>query len=212
MPRGTFLQGPAARPFVGAHSSVRAHSSLRSLWRVGLRRGFAEALRAKANAPLAQGADEFLSTLPAHWKLSPARFSSRAGASQLKTTFRVEYITLLAGGPSMEVDVTFHGDVARVRIKGRIVDGKAADQLKQTLSKLLQDGKLNTIFDLWEVTWFDSLGIGILLGHYIPVAGRGGKVMLLGANTKIRQIVEMVRVADRFGWAWDLDEALAWFR
>jgi anti-anti-sigma factor len=112
----------------------------------------------------------------------------------------------------MEVDVTFHGDVARVRIKGRIVDGKQADQLKQTLSKLLQDGKLNTIFDLWEVTWFDSLGIGILVSHYISVAGRGGKVMLLGANKKVRRIVEMVRVADRFGWTWDLEEALAWFR
>jgi anti-anti-sigma factor len=112
----------------------------------------------------------------------------------------------------MEVDVSFHGDVTRVRIKGRIVDGKPAEQLKQTLSKLVQDGRLNTIFDLWEVSWFDSLGIGILLGHYISVAGRGGKVMLLGANTKVRQIVEMVRLSDRFGWAWDFDEALAWFQ
>ena len=112
----------------------------------------------------------------------------------------------------MEVDVTFHGDVARVRIRGRIVDGKPADELKQTLSKLLEQGKVNTIFDLWEVTWFDSLAIGILVGHYISVAGRGGKVMLLGANKKVRQIVEMVRVADRFGWSWDLEEALAWFR
>jgi anti-anti-sigma factor len=112
----------------------------------------------------------------------------------------------------MEVDVTFHGDVARVRIKGRVVDGKPADVLKQTLAKLIEEGKLNTIFDLWEVTWFDSLGIGILVGHYISVTGRGGKVMLLGANKKIRRIVEMVRVADRFGWSWDLEEALAWFR
>ncbi len=112
----------------------------------------------------------------------------------------------------MEVDVTFHGDVTRVRIKGRVVDGKPADKLKQTLAKLIEDGKLHTIFDLWEVTWFDSLGIGLLVGHYISVAGRGGKVMLLGANTKIRQIVEMVRLTDRFGWSWDLEEALAWFR
>jgi anti-anti-sigma factor len=112
----------------------------------------------------------------------------------------------------MEVDVSFHGDVARVRIKGRIVEGEGADRLKQTLSKLVEEGKLHTIFDLWEVSWFDSLGIGILVGHYISVAGRGGKVMLLGANKKVRQIVELVRVADRFGWSWDLDEALAWFR
>ncbi len=112
----------------------------------------------------------------------------------------------------MEVDVSFHGNVTRVRIKGRIVDGKSAEQLKQTLAKLVQEGKLNTIFDVWEVSWFDSLGIGILVAHYISVASRGGRVMILGANKKVRQIVEMVRLADRFGWCWDLDEALAWFR
>jgi anti-anti-sigma factor len=112
----------------------------------------------------------------------------------------------------MEVDVSFHGNVARVRIKGRIVDGEPAERLRETLSKLIQEGKLHTIFDVWEVSWFDSLGIGIIVAHYISVASRGGKVMLLGANKKIRQIVEMVRLADRFGWSWDLDEALAWFR
>lgn len=112
----------------------------------------------------------------------------------------------------MEVDVSFHGNVTRVRIKGRIVDGKSAEQLKQTLAKLVQEGKLNTIFDVWEVSWFDSLGIGILVAHYISVVSRGGKVMILGANKKVRKIVEMVRLADRFGWSWDLDEALAWFR
>jgi anti-anti-sigma factor len=112
----------------------------------------------------------------------------------------------------VDVDVTFHGDITRVRIQGRIVDGESADRLKERLSKLVQEGKLHTIFDLWEVSWFDSLAIGILVAHYISVASRGGKVMLLGANKKIRQIVDMVRLSDRFGWSWDLDEALAWFR
>lgn len=112
----------------------------------------------------------------------------------------------------MEVEVSFHGNVTRVRIKGRIVDGEPAERLREALSKLIQEGKFNTIFDVWEVSWFDSLGIGIIVAHYISVASRGGKVMLLGANKKIRQIVEMVRIADRFGWSWDLDEALAWFR
>jgi anti-anti-sigma factor len=112
----------------------------------------------------------------------------------------------------MEFDVSFHGDVTRVRIKGRIVDGKRAEELRERLSKLVQEGKLNTIFDLWEVSWFDSLAIGILVGHYVSVASRGGKVMLLGGNKKIRRIMEIVRLADHFGWTWDFDEALAWFR
>jgi anti-anti-sigma factor len=112
----------------------------------------------------------------------------------------------------MNVDVSYRGDVTLVRIQGRIVDGEDSDRLKETLSQLLKDGKRDTIFDLWEVSWFDSLGVGILVGHYISVAGKGGRVLLLGANIKIRQILEMVRLSDRFLWSWDLEEALAQFR
>ena len=112
----------------------------------------------------------------------------------------------------MNVDVSYRGDVTLVRIQGRIVDGEDSERLKETLSQLLKDGKRDTIFDLWEVSWFDSLAVGILVGHYISVAGKGGRVLLLGANTRIRQILEMVRLADRFSWSWDLEEALAQFR
>lgn len=110
----------------------------------------------------------------------------------------------------MKIEVSLHGDAARVRVKGRIVDGKSADDLKETLQKLVRGGTRKTIIDLEKVSWFDSLGLGILVSHYVSSTNQGGRVVLLGANEKIRALMKMARVDDRFGWASDLGEALRW--
>ena len=62
-----------------------------------------------------------------------------------------------------------------------------------------------------DVTWFDSLGIGILLGHYISVTQRGGRVLLLNTGPRISALLKMVRLEDRFGWPSDLDDAAQMF-
>ena len=111
----------------------------------------------------------------------------------------------------MKVDVSRHGNVTRVRIEGRIVDGEFADELKEKLREIVRQGRVLTIVDVSEVKWFDSLAIGILAAHYISCTNRGGKVLLLGANEKIRRLMDLVRISDRFGWADNLDDALRWF-
>lgn len=108
----------------------------------------------------------------------------------------------------METGVTLHGDVARVLVRGRIVDGKPADDLKATLKRLHREGRIKTIIDLTEATWFDSLAIGILVSHYISAINRGGEVSIVGANEKVRSLMQMVRLADRFTWYPTLEQAL----
>ena len=112
----------------------------------------------------------------------------------------------------MRIDVSLHGDVAMVRIEGRIVDGEAAEDLKAALRGVLRGGRNLTIVDVSQVKWFDSLAIGILAAHYISSTRTGGKVLLLGANDKVRRLMDMVRISDRFGWASSFDDALKWFR
>ena len=94
---------PAAGSVRRIHQSaltLRSRAVLRSLARCGrrraglpppprLRRGLAEALRAKADAPLAQGADEFFGTLPEtlfHEK--SARKSGRPGGEPVDAVER----------------------------------------------------------------------------------------------------------------------------
>ena len=61
------------------------------------------------------------------------------------------------------------------------------------------------------MTYFDSLAIGLLDAHYMSVTQRGGRVLLLKADKKIRVMMKMARLEDRFEWAADLDEALRMF-
>jgi anti-anti-sigma factor len=111
----------------------------------------------------------------------------------------------------MDAQVSIHGKVALIRISGRIVDGEPADDLKDTFQKILQQGRVATIVDVTEVTYFDSLAIGLLVAHYVSSTQRGGGVLLLGAKDRIRKMMQVVRLEKLFGWASTLDEALAWF-
>jgi anti-sigma B factor antagonist len=108
----------------------------------------------------------------------------------------------------MEIDVTLDGDIARVHINGRIVDGRPAEDLTATLSRLHREGRTKTIIDLTDVTWFDSLAIGILVAHYTSTVKRGGRVVLSGANDRVRSLMEVAQIADRFRWYSTADEAL----
>lgn len=110
----------------------------------------------------------------------------------------------------MKTDVSLHGDVALVRVKGRIVDGKPADELRAVLQRLVHQGTRDTVIDLEEASWFDSLALGILVAHYVSATNRGGRVALLNANDKIRSLMKLARVDDRFRWTSSLAEALSW--
>jgi len=111
----------------------------------------------------------------------------------------------------MEIKVSPRGAVTLVALRGRIVDGKAAEQLHRELRSLVAEKKADTIFDLSGVEWFDSVAIGLLVCHYISATQMGGKVVLLQANDKIKKLMKMVRLDDRFEWAGEMDQALAAF-
>lgn len=111
----------------------------------------------------------------------------------------------------MDIEITPHGKVTLVEIRGRIVDGEPAEQLQQAMSELISEKKTDTIFDMAGVDWFDSTGIGLLVSHYVSVTKQGGRILLLKSSEKVKFLLRLVRLEDRFGWAQELDEALAWF-
>ncbi len=112
----------------------------------------------------------------------------------------------------MEIKVSLEGEPAVVEISGRIVEGESADAFAKALRALIRDKRISTIVDVSEVGWFDSTAIGILISHYVSSKKLGGQVLLLKANDKIKSLMRMVHLYDRFGWADDLNEARSWFK
>ena len=112
----------------------------------------------------------------------------------------------------MEIKTSERDDLTVVEIRGRIVDGEPAEQLHKVLRGLVAERRSDTVFDLSGVEWFDSVAIGFLVCHYISISKAGGRILILYASDKIKKLMEIVRLDDRFGWADDWDEALAWFK
>ena len=111
----------------------------------------------------------------------------------------------------MEIEVKPKGTVTVVRVRGRIVDGEPANLLQDALRKLVRAQHVKTVFDFEGVTYLDSLAIGILVSHYVSVSLLGGAIVLLKADDKVAELMRITRLTDRFGWAAELDEAIAWF-
>ena len=112
----------------------------------------------------------------------------------------------------MEIKTTQRDDFTVVEIQGRIVDGEPAEELHRVLRRLVAEKRSDTIFDLSGVEWFDSVAIGILVCYYISVSKAGGRTLILQANDKIKKLMKIVHLDDRFGWADDWDAASDWFR
>ena len=111
----------------------------------------------------------------------------------------------------MEIKVNSDGEQTVVEISGRIVEGRPADDFEKALRALIRDKRINTIVDVSKVGWFDSTAIGILISHYVSSKKLGGEVLLLKANEKIKTLMQVVHLYDRFGWADDMNEARSWF-
>ena len=93
------------------------------------------------------------------------------------------------------------------------MDGEAAEQLHRELRTLVAEKKADTIFDLSGVEWFDSVAIGLLVCHYNLCVQDGAERSSFSNRTdKIKKLMKMVKLDDRFEWAKELDQALAAFR
>ena len=50
------------------------------------------------------------------------------------------------------------------------------------------------MLDMEGVTFMDSSGLGVILGRYRVIAGRGGRVLIGGANRAIDRILRMAGI------------------
>ncbi len=99
-----------------------------------------------------------------------------------------------------------------VTVRGHIVDGPPADKLQETLREAALNRQANTILDFSEMDYLDSTAIGVLVTHYVSVSKMGGKILIMGANDRVRAMMKIAHLDNRFGWSRDLDEARAWFK
>jgi anti-sigma B factor antagonist len=98
----------------------------------------------------------------------------------------------------MEIVERQVNDVTILRLKGKLEldDGDAV--LKETVDRLVAEGRVNLVIDMSDVTRMDSAGIGMLVGKFMTVKKRGGTMRLLHLTDRTSRLLHVTRLETIF--------------
>jgi len=102
-------------------------------------------------------------------------------------------------------------DVVILDISGKLALGEGDTQLIGTTREALTEGKKNLLFNLSDVTYVDSAGLGALISCYSSAAREGGRLKLLHLTRKIQDLLAITRLITIFEIYNDEREAVASF-
>ncbi len=96
----------------------------------------------------------------------------------------------------MLVEFEFRGDICILRLQGRFATGQDSLYLHNKAEELKTSGLTKILVDFGGVDYVDSTGIGFLIGIYTSVTkSPNGKFALVNANRRVRDVLELTRLA-----------------
>jgi anti-sigma B factor antagonist len=85
-------------------------------------------------------------------------------------------------------------DVAVMEMHGRITMGSDSQKIEWGLAQLLKGSQKKVIFDLTDVCYVDSSGVGILMMCHAKLKKEGGALHLVGAQGMVEEALLMTGV------------------
>ena len=86
------------------------------------------------------------------------------------------------------------GGVTIVDISGRIVLGEESAALRELVRDLLSKGHKKILFNLGDVTYIDSSGLGHLVSAFTSVRKQEGELKLLNLTNKVHDLMQITRL------------------
>ena len=78
-----------------------------------------------------------------------------------------------------------------IKVTGEL-DHHMATKIKEEADrKMYSSNAVNVIFDLSDMTFMDSAGIGVMIGRYKMARTLGGKTAIYGTNAQTLRIIRM---------------------
>jgi anti-sigma B factor antagonist len=84
--------------------------------------------------------------------------------------------------------------VTIVDSNGRITLGDETGQLRDTVRKLIAEGKKKIVLNLEHVDYIDSSGVGELVSSFTTVRNSGGELKLLSLSKKVHDILQVTKL------------------
>jgi anti-sigma B factor antagonist len=85
-------------------------------------------------------------------------------------------------------------DIAVLEMAGRVTMGSDSQKIEWGLAELLKENQKKVIFDLTEVSFLDSSGIGILMMCHAKLKKAGGVLRIAGARGMVQETLELTSV------------------
>jgi anti-sigma B factor antagonist len=98
----------------------------------------------------------------------------------------------------MSVSERQDGGVTIVDVTGRLVLGDAADAVRDKVRSLLQQGRLQIVVNLGDVTYMDSSGLGVLVSSFATVNRQGGALKLLNLTKRLQDLLVITKLLNVF--------------
>jgi anti-sigma B factor antagonist len=111
----------------------------------------------------------------------------------------------------MELETRDDGGVTIIAVRGDLVIGDAETTFKKTVTRLIEEGRVNLLVDLSSVGFLDSSGLGALVRALTNTQKEGGQTKLLNAGPQIRKLLQMTKLDSVFEIHEDMEGAVSSF-
>ena len=111
----------------------------------------------------------------------------------------------------MDLATREDGGVTIITVTGDLVIGDAESNFKKTITRLLEEGRVNLLVDLSAVGFLDSSGLGALVRALTNSQKEGGQTKLLNAGPQIRKLLQMTKLDSVFEIHEDMEAAVSSF-
>ena len=95
---------------------------------------------------------------------------------------------------NMTTNIRQVGGVTIVDISGRIVLGEESAALRDLVLDLLSKEHRQILFNLAEVKYIDSTGLGALVGAFTSVRKQKGELKLLNLTNKVHDVMQITKL------------------
>ena len=86
------------------------------------------------------------------------------------------------------------GGVTIADLKGRIILGEESAHLRKLVGELLSQGHKKILFNLSEVTYIDTTGLGNLLSALAQARKQGGELKLVNLPLKVQDLMQITKL------------------
>lgn len=90
------------------------------------------------------------------------------------------------------------GNVTVLDLKGRLVFEEGDGVLRDRINHLVDEGRVNILVNLQDVTYVDSCGIGVLVAKYVSLRRKGGDLRFVNLTPRSRRLLEITKLMGIF--------------